>query len=497
MLMNRIALLAGFAAMLTTPLPALRAESLPRSTPEEQGIASAALLDFVNAADSEIEQMNSLMIVRHGHVIAEGWWTPYKASDPHQLYSLSKSFTSTAVGMAAAEGKLDINDLVLKYFAEDGPKEPSDKLKQMRVRDLLTMSTGHQTEPQLRGSDKPWTQTFLQHPVEHTPGAHFLYNTPATYMQSALVQKVTGQKLIDYLTPRLFEPLGIEHPTWEESPQGISTGGYGLNIRTEDIAKLGQLYLQKGMWNGRQLMQPRWVALATSKQVSNGSNPDNDWNQGYGFQFWRCRNNCYRGDGAFGQYCIVMPDQDAVVAITSGVGDMGKTLSFVWDKLLPAMQANALAPNKADHQSLQEKLNTLSVRKPIGVTPGEHALSMLGKKFQLSSLSGQWESLQLLEIGGNVLVLKQGDSEYRLPCWPDWTRITTPIRLGGPDERAAASCGAWTAPDTFHARICYYETPFLLDIKIKFEGDKVHGTVKQNVGFGNTSPVEFEGVQQQ
>jgi CubicO group peptidase (beta-lactamase class C family) len=158
-----------------------------------------------------------------------------------------------------------------------------------------------------------------------------MYNTPATYMLSAIVQKVTGKTVLEYLQPRLFEPLGIETPTWGMSPQGISLGGYGLNVRTEDIAKFGQLYLQKGKWGDRQLLPAAWVTMATSRQTSNGSSPKSDWDQGYGYQFWRCRHECYRGDGAFGQFCIVMPEQDAVVVVTSGVKDMQSVMNLVWD----------------------------------------------------------------------------------------------------------------------------------------------------------------------
>ena len=291
---------------------------MPRSAPEAQGISSAAVLAFVEAADKDFDSLNSLMILRHGQVVAEGWWSPYHAEAPHSLYSLSKSFTSTAVGLAIAEGKLSLDDPVYQFFPDEAPSEPSDKLKSMRVSDLLRMATGHETEPKFT-PEVSWVKTFLAHPVPFKPGTHFLYNTPATYMQSAIVQKVTGSTILDYLRPRLFEPLGIEHPTWESSPQGISTGGYGLSIRTEDIARFGQLYLQKGMWQGKQLVPATWVQEATSRQVANGSSPTSDWDQGYGYQFWRCRHGAYRGDGAFGQYCIVLPEQDAVIAITSGL----------------------------------------------------------------------------------------------------------------------------------------------------------------------------------
>ena len=165
-------------------------------------------------------------------------------------------------------------------------------------------------------------------------------------MLSAIVQKATGQTVLDYLQPRLFEPLGIEHPTLGDQPAGRSTlGGYGLSVRTEDIAQFGQLYLQKGKWNGKQLVPARRGSRRRPRrQTSNGSNPKSDWDQGYGYQFWRCRHGAYRGDGAFGQYCIVLPEQDAVIAITSGVKNMQAVLNLVWDKLLPALERGQAAP---------------------------------------------------------------------------------------------------------------------------------------------------------
>src|SRR6266478_4376585 len=323
--------------------------ALPRTTPESQGISSSAILAFVEDADKKIDHLHSLMLVRHGHVVAEGWWGPYDANTRHELYSLSKSFTSTAVGLAIADGKLSLDDPVLKFFPNEAPAEPSGNLRAMRVRDLLCMSTGHQIEPRLQASKESWVKTFLAQPVPHKPGTHFLYNTAGTYMQSAIVQKVTGQTVLDYLRPRLFEPLGIENPTWGTSPQGISLGGYGLSVRTEDIAKFGQLYLQKGRWHGKQLVPEAWVEAATARQTANGSNPRSDWDQGYGYQFWRCRHGAYRGDGAHGQFCIVLPEQDAVIAITSGVKDMQAVLNLVWEKLLPALKPSALDSDLESH----------------------------------------------------------------------------------------------------------------------------------------------------
>ncbi len=353
-------------ALLTVSLIAQPATaqgtSLPRSTPESQGVSSASVLKFITTADREVNSMHSFILVRHGHVVAEAWWEPESADKLHVLWSLSKSFTSTAVGLAVSEGRLSIDDPVISFFPESAPSDPSANLKSMRVRDLLTMSTGHQTEVATR-SESAWIRAFLHHPVPHKPGTHFQYNTPATYMQSAIVEKVTGQSLVDYLKPRLFDPLGIETPQWDKSPEDISIGGYGLYLKTEDIAKFGQLYLQKGKWNDKQLIPADWIEAATSKQVSNGSDPTDDWGQGYGFQFWQCRHGAYRGDGKDGQFCIVLPQHDAVVAITANSGNMQAELNIVWDHLLPALQDSAIPENPAAQSELQEAIRVLKARR--------------------------------------------------------------------------------------------------------------------------------------
>ena len=324
---------------------------LPRATPESQGVSSEAIAKFVRAADEKVNSMHSVMILRHGKVIAEAWWAPEDASKPHVLWSLSKSFTSTAVGLVVEEGKLSIEDRVVGFFPDDLPAEPTENLRKMQVKDLLTMSTGHADEPNVRQS-QDWIKSFLAHPLPHPPGTFFRYNTPATFMQSAIVQKVTGKTVVDYLQSRLFDPLGIQPPRWDTNPQGISLGGYGLFLKTEDIAKFGQLYLQNGKWEGKQLIPATWVQQATSKQVSNGDNPSSDWNQGYGFQFWRCRHNAFRGDGKDGQFCVVLPDQDAVVVMTANTTNMQAQLSLVWDHLLEGFQEGAMAEDPKNQEAL-------------------------------------------------------------------------------------------------------------------------------------------------
>jgi CubicO group peptidase (beta-lactamase class C family) len=339
--------------------------ALPRSSPEAQGVSSEAILKFVNAADEKVRAMHSFMLVRNGKVVAECWWKPEAADKPHVLWSLSKSFTSTAVGLAVAEGKLKLDDKVIDFFPDEAPAEPSENLRAMTVRDLLTMSTGHTSEAPVRESEH-WRKTFLAQPVAKKPGTHFMYNTPATYMLSAIVQKVTGEKVVDYLQSRLFDPLGIEKPRWDESPEGVTLGGYGLFLKTEDIAKFGQLYLQKGEWNGKQIVPAEWIAQATSKQVENAKDPASveisDWAQGYGFQFWRCRHDAYRGDGKDGQFCIVLPEKNAVVVMTADTGDMQKELNQVWEHLLPALGDEALPENPEAQKKLAERCADLTVK---------------------------------------------------------------------------------------------------------------------------------------
>ncbi len=337
-------------------------KSLPRSTPEAQGVSSEGISEFILAADRQIDSMHSFMLVRNGHVVAEAWWKPQTAETQHVLWSLSKSFTSTAVGLAVAEGKLKLDDPVIKFFPAETPREPSENLRSMRVRDLLTMTTGHQDELNLR-DETEWVRAFLAQPVPHQPGSFFKYNTAATYLLSAIVQQVTGETVLEYLTPRLFEPLGIPQPTWDASPQGISIGGYGLYLTTEDIAKFGQLYLQKGEWEGQTLVPAEWIEQATAKQVPNGDGPPHDWNQGYGFQFWRCRHNAYRGDGRDGQFCIVLPELDAVIAMTAYTGEMSTQLDLVWEKLLPAIKDHVMADDKIQQAKLSAAIEGLTAKK--------------------------------------------------------------------------------------------------------------------------------------
>lgn len=483
----------GLTTVLAGAAADIASRRLPRSTPESQGVSSVALREFVEALD-RLDAMHSFMLVRRGHVIAEGWWDPYAAGDKQELYSLSKSFASTAVGFAVAEGRLSIDDEVLKFFPADAPAEVSANLKAMRVRDLLTMCTGHQDEPS-SAPDKISPRAFLAHPVPHKPGTHFKYNTAATFMLGAIVEKLTAQGLVEYLRPRLFEPLGIERPFWATNSQGTALGGYGLRVRTEDIACFGQLYLQRGRWGDRQLLPAAWVDLATSRQVSNGSNPRSDWDQGYGFQFWRCRHEAYRGDGAFGQYCVVLPRQDAVIVITSAVKDMQAVLNLIWDKLLPAFQPKRLKSDRHAHQALVDMLERLRLPPVPDQRTAPLDARIVDRKFVFPPNDQHIEAITLrnppadVASFGATLVWQVKGVEYEIPCGRSlWLRSWLPQQapLGANPREPVATSAGWTADDTYTVKLAFYETPHMLTLRLKFDDDRLHLDAEANVAFGPT-----------
>lgn len=359
---------------------------LPRSTPEMQGISSAGINRFLEAIKESKQEFHSLMILRHGNVVAEGWWGPYYSEHRQQLYSLSKSFTGTAIGLAVTEGLLTVDDPIIKFFPDLLPNEISENLVALKIKHLLSMSVGHAKDSILileaSPVGVPWEKTFLSLPVVFKPGSRFLYNSGASFMLSAIIKRVTGQTAHEYLKPRLYKPLGIVNTTWGENFEGINMGASHLRMPTEDIAKFGQLYLQKGMWNEKQIISKEWVAAASAKQIENGKY-DSSWGYGYGYQFWLNPPGGFRADGAFGQYSMVLPQLDAVVAITSESVDTKKTMQIVWDVLLPEMKDAPLPNNKTAHNLLLKELKDLKYDPPKLAISSPVSAKISGKDFIL------------------------------------------------------------------------------------------------------------------
>lgn len=480
--------LAPWLAGVRRSEAAVRAGALPRSTPEAQGIRSEAVANLLAAIATSGLEFHSLMVVRHGHVVAEGWWAPFAASHRHTLYSLSKSFTSTAVGMAVADGLIDIDDPVTKFFPSDLPATIGPNLAAMKVRHLLTMNTGHakDTMDALRASDGNWPKAFLDLGVDLEPGTHFLYNTGATYMQSAIVQKVTGRTVHALLSERLFGPLGIEGSDWEVDPTGVNVGGYGLRVTTEDIAKFGQLYLDRGRWGDRQILPAAWVDAATSRQTASQSG-DNDWSQGYGYQFWRCKPapGFYRGDGAFGQFCVVIPQMDVVVAVTSESSNMQGSMNLLWDHLLPAIRPEAaLPPDAVGHRALTQVLAALAIAPAAGGTSSPRAAGVSGRTFALDDNPFGARSVRFDLSGDVATVTVEGRGGPRTVEAGIGRWVTGDNRRIGPDDlfpvarrtdvaSKIAASAAWPDANTLALKWQYVENVHHDDITCTFDGDRV------------------------
>lgn len=449
-----------------------------KATPESQGISSSAILNFLNKVNEQGFEVHSFMLLKNGKNVADCWWKPYAAEYRHQLFSLSKSFTSMAIGLAIEEGLLTTETLVADIFTDEMKElgeKVDEKIKRMTVKNLLTMGTGMTYENWDWEGEKPNNILgFLSSHVKNEPGSAFFYNTLATYMCSAIITRLTGQKLVDYLMPRLFEPLGID-PVWDEDNLGISFGGFGLNIKTEDIAVFGQMLLQKGKFGGKQLVPESWVEEATSKQINNGDEADNDWSQGYGYQFWRCiPDGVYRGDGMYGQYCIVMPKQNSVIAVTSNV-DMGKFMKLIWSDLLPELDGVEALPENADYNKLVEfgtRQTHLKVNENAELYPNFRAAykfsSEVSNELKLKKISFDFEN-------GECLVAFYGD-EIHQPVYVirfkqnQWLETAKPFWEHGSYYRAVCY-GEWKQEE-FETNIWHYETPVNTKLRFTFSDER-------------------------
>ena len=445
-------------------------QDLPRSAAAAQQVDPAAVLALIDAveADPAIE-LHSLMVVRHGHVVAEGWWAPHTPERTRLLYSLSKSFTSTALGLALEEGRFGLDDTVVSHFPEFAEDITDPRSRSITLRHVASMASGHDRdmlqEALTRDPQEP-VRGFLLVPPDTEPGTIFAYSQPCTYTLATVIQRATGMRLTEYLRPRLFDPLGIGEVGWLTWPPGREQGFSGLFARTEDVAKLGQLYLRRGRWGEAQLLPERYVDQATSRQIATPDQENLDWRQGYGFQFWMSRHG-YRGDGAFGQFCVVLPAHDAVIATTAGAEAMQAVLDNLWKHLLPGLgtsNADDTAQQELDQRLGRLRLPACAAKpsppwwedwtdRPFPVAPGaEGAPAAPLTSVELRNADGGLE-ITIAEPA-NALTFPVGAG--------DWL-VSAPRDRHG-DAIPVATSGGWLDDRTVRVEVIFLEAPHRMDI---------------------------------
>ena len=455
------------------------------ATPESQGVPSEAILKFIDGCEKtfdagDLGAMHGFVIVRHGKVIAEGSWKPFDTlNETHMLYSHSKSFTSSAIGLLADRGKIDLDERIVDIFSNEVPAKVSENLAQLRVRDLLTMNVGKKDHLLRDGGD--WVKEFLSKDFFRKPGTGFKYDSDATYMLAAIVEKKSGMKMMDYLQKNMFDQIGIANAWTTCSPQGIPCGGWGMNMTTRELARFGQLYLNRGRWDGKRVLSSDWVSLATTRQTWSGwqnvgvkaLGEGTDWEQGYGFQFWRCRHGAYRADGAGGQYTVVIPEKDMVVSAHAGLGDFPKELDLIWDNLLPVLKDAPLAENPSAQKKLADRLAKLAI-KPVEFARARKWTTPF--EFSLRENSRGFKSVRFdpKDGGGCICTLVTRAGEQKFPAgtgeWQEGSiRIDTENYEGlgayiG-EHKTMASCGFVTGG--FHLKAYLTGTTGYLEFIVK------------------------------
>lgn len=426
---------------------------LPRSTPAAVGISSRAVSALLDRLEAQAVECHSIMILRRGHVVAEGWWAPYSAERPHLLYSLTKSFTSVAVGLAIADGLLSLDDRVVDVLPDHVPAGVSARGRRITVHHLLSMTTGHRTDSlaeawQLEPGDL--VKGFLRVPFPEVEGTLHAYDNATTYVLARMVERVTGRSLPELLDDRLFTPMGVDHAEWDRVASGAAFGFHGLHLTTEAVAAFGELLLREGRWGDQQLVPREWVRLATSRHVASvdfkdDGSSDADFSCGYGYQFWMSRHG-YHGHGAFGQQCVVVPSHDLVVAVTAQ-GEAQAVLDALWECLLPGLDD---AGSAGDDEILAERLRRLSIAPVPGPAAPDRSIK--------ARLDGRAEDSPLPD--GTTVVVDPVDRGWllRLGSSLDVEVGHGEWRESAPLGRPVVAAGAWQG-STFIADLRVITTP--------------------------------------
>ena len=449
--------------------------TLPRSHPSAQGVDARGLLAFLDAAERDGLGLHSLIIARHGQVVTEGWWSPYSADRVHLGYSLSKTLTATAVGFLAHEGRLSLEDLVLDHFPDIDRATVPRGWHEVRIKHCLSMTVGHEVDAWMQvfdrvsGSDwadsQDWVPRVFAIEPTREPGTVFAYNQVATYLLSVIVRRLAGVGIAEVLRPRLLTPLGLPDIPWHRDPLGRELGFSGAHLPTEAIASIAQLYLDRGRWEGRQLLPESWVDEATVAFGPLNTDPaaDEDWRRGYGYSFWMQRHG-YRGDGAYGQYLVVLPDHETVVAITSEVARMQSTLDALWEHVVPALGGSGTAEAEAE---LAARLASLEFPPLGGDALGPEYAEFT--RSDASDLAAEYAAVSVSRDGpDHVLGLNRAGEWLRITVGTGEWRESELVGSGA--TLPVVASGGWVDEDTYRAEVIAIETPHRFRVEARLRG---------------------------
>lgn len=476
-----------------------------RTTPEAVGIHSQAILDYIDALERSQTEMHGLMIMRHGKICAEGWWQPFAPHLRHGLQSHTKTYAATAVGIACTEGILRLDERLIDIFPEESPANPSENLQQLTVRNVLCMGCGMDTMP---ASSMNWIRDFLHTPVNHKPGTAFMYNSVGSSMLGAIVRKKSGESLHEYLTKRLFDKIGINahNIRWYCMPDGTEMGGGGMLATTEDNLRLMKLYADGGCWDGERILSEEYVRLATSMQndssTESRNNPEASDNfLGYGFQIWMCKpKGVYRADGAMGQFTIVSPEQDLIIAINEtavGAHWAQSTLDITWD-FLEKVRDQALPPAPEASDRLARRMRCLNLPNPVCSPFSATADKISGKTYEVKSgtLSAEIfnpilgipastirEFSLLFDDYGCVWNTLGTAGKQAIRIATNGCRFTNLVGDASNAIQMLVCDGAWTAPNVFTAHLRWAETCMTKKLVFHFEYDTVRIEDSDNNAF--------------
>lgn len=499
---------------------------LPRSTPEHEGVESGALTEFfVSLGKTAKINPHSAMVLRHGSVIGEAHWAPYRAGVPHMLYSMSKSVTSTAIGIAIDEGLVSLEDKLVDLFRDKVPAAQGLLLRNVTVRHLLTMSVGIRFNEIGSALSDDWERMYLESLPKFDAGSAFEYNSMNSYMLAAILRRKTGMGLAEYLKPRLFDPLGIESYAWETCPRGVEKGGWGLALTIEDAAKLGELYRRGGTWNEGgtevRLLSEEWVREATRLQIET---PNGENKHGYGFQIWMNElPGAYLFSGAFGQYVVVLPQFDAVVVLFSGSSKLFVN-SMLQEAIVKLFETGSkIGAVKMDPEA-QERLENVVSALEIDATDALESASGSEQEFSLiaKELSGReyllgenvasafplvlqgvhsnfTDGIAMLRFeragDGLVLLLYEGTDCNHVPLYPRSTYTDCALMLGEEEQLASARCQWRRDPDgaiVLRVSLAYIETPNVRLITLFIQKERIDAVFDERPDVMSSTGLLFE-----